>query len=132
MNTLIIVGLMGIALLAIIGAVALAAGANTTTEKPQKKAPEQPAAAPTSAKKELVPVQSRPAAQNDARVAFINGQFYELAAQLRTLHQQSQEIERRLSMLSQAAEALKRNPSHNFSIEEAEDYNLPEPLSKAM
>ena len=132
MNTLIIAGLIGVALLAVIGVVALSVGADKTPETTQKKTPTQAPAAPAEVKKELVPVQSRPAVQDDARVAFINGQFYELAAQLHALHQQSQEIERRLSMLSQAADSLKHNQSHSFSIEETENYDLPERLSNAV
>src|ERR1700694_482421 len=118
---LIIAGLMAIALLAIIGAVALATGA----EKTPAATPQTPTATPTET--ELVPVQSLPTAQDNAQIAFINGQFHELATQLRALHQQSQEIERRLGMLSQAAEAIKRSQSPTFSIKETEEYRLPEP-----
>jgi hypothetical protein len=143
MNMLIIVGLMAIALLAIIGAVALTVSAEKTPAATQKTpaqtppvaaestAAAEPAAAPTEAKKELIPVQSLPAVQDDARVAFVNGQFHELVAQLHALHQQAQEIERRLSMLSQAADAIKRSQAPSFSIEETEEYSLPEPVASA-
>jgi hypothetical protein len=133
MNMLIIAGLMIIALLAIIGAISLAISVEKTPAATQKSpAPTQTPAAPAETKKELVPVQSLPTVQDDARMAFINGQFHELASQLRTLHQQSQEIERRLSMLSQAADAIKRSQSSSVSVEETEEYRLPEPVARAV
>ena len=139
MNMLIIAGLLVIALLAIVGAIALAVSTEKTPAATQKTPPQktppvaaQPTAAPTETKKELVPVRSLPAVQDDARVAFINGQFHELATQLRLLHQQSQEIERRLSMLSQAADAIKRSQAPSFSIEETEEYHLSEPVASAI
>ncbi|HEV2655571.1 MAG TPA: hypothetical protein VGU68_13515 [Ktedonobacteraceae bacterium] len=141
MNTLIIAGCMAVALFAGIGAIALAMGEKTpaATQKTPAQTPPvaaepteaaKPTAAPVVAKKELMPVQSLPVAQDDARAAFINGQFHELATQLRILHQQAQEIERRLSMLSQAADAIKRSQSPSFSIEE--EYSLPEPVASAV
>lgn len=141
MNMLIVAGLMIIALLAIIGAVALAVSAEKTPAATQKTpAPSQtppvataePTGAPAGTKKELVPVQSLPAVQDDARMAFVNGQFHELVTQLHALHQQAQEIERRLSMLSQAADAIKRSQAPSFSIEETEEYSLPEPVASAL
>jgi hypothetical protein len=149
MNMLIIAGLMVIALLAIIGVIALivseektpAATQKTPAQTPveEKQTPvaepqvaTQPTVAPRETKKELIPMQSLPAVQEDARMAFVNGQFHELVTQLHALHQQSQEIERRLSMLSQAAEAIKRSQSPSFSIEETEEYHLPEPVASAI
>ena len=146
MNMLIIAGLMIIALLAIIGAVALTVSGEKTPAATQKTpAPSQttpvaaepttapvaaePTVAPEETKKELIPMQSLPAVQDDARMAFVNGQFHELVTQLHALHQQSQEIERRLSMLSQAADAIKRSQSPSFSIQETEEYHLPEPVA---
>ncbi len=149
MNMLIIAGLMVIALLAIIGAIALAVNEGKTpaatqkTSAPSQAAPvaaetttapvtAEPTVAPVETKKELIPVQSLPAVQDDARMAFVSGQFHELVTQLHALHQQSQEIERRLSMLSQAADAIKRSQAPSFSIEEAEEYSLPEPVASAL
>jgi hypothetical protein len=146
MNMLIIAGLMIIALLAIIGAVALTVSEEKTPPATQETpAPSQtppvaaeltvaaePTVAPEESKKELIPVQSLPVVQDDARMAFVNGQFHELVTQLHALHQQSQEIERRLSMLSQAADAIKRSQAPSFSIEETEEYSLPEPVASAL
>lgn len=149
MNMLIIAGLMVIALLAIIGAITLAMGAEKTpaathkTLAPSQTAPvaaepttapvtAEPTVAPAETKKELIPVQSLPAVQDAARMAFVNGQFHELVTQLHALHQQAQEIERRLSMLSQAADAIKRSQAPSFSIEESEEYSLPEPVASAL
>ncbi|MDQ2885002.1 MAG: hypothetical protein M3Y39_02855 [Chloroflexota bacterium] len=147
MNMLIIAGLIIIALFAIIGAVALVVSEEKTPAATQKtpapsQTPPVAAAEPTVAaqstvvpeetKKELIPVQSLPAVQDDARMAFVNGQFHELVTQLHTLHQQAQEIERRLSMLSQAADVIKRSQSPSFSIEETEEYELPQPLASAV
>ncbi len=149
MNMLIIAGLLVIALLAIIGAVALAVSEEKTpaatqkTPAPSQAAPvaaeptpapvaAEPTAAPAETKKELITMRSLPSVQDDARMAFVSGQFHELVAQLHALHQQSQEIERRLSMLSQAADAIKRSQAASFSIEETEEYSLPEPVASAL
>jgi hypothetical protein len=50
-----------------------------------------------------------------------NGQLHELAAQLRTLHQQSQEIERRLSVLTNMIDHIQRSQNDQSSIEELEE-----------
>jgi hypothetical protein len=134
MNMLIIAGLMAIGLLGIVGAILLAMGEEKTTKSQplnsQSKA--MPATTtPLPPEKESGTQQRLPAIREDPQIA-INGQFRELAAQLRVLHQQAQEIEHRLSLLAQAAAHIERNQPASISIEEeGEGYSLPEPVKSA-
>ncbi len=134
MSMLIIAGLMAIGLLAIVGVIFLAMGeekAAATTAPGPKQAPTT--ARPTAeAEKEPMAQQHLPVVREDPQVAVINGQFRELAAQLRVLHQQAREIEQRLSILSQAADHIERSQIPGISIEEAEDYSQPEPVSSTI
>lgn len=132
MNTLIVAGLMGFGLLAIIAAVFLAMDesktASTSTTPPAKTK------AITTTTPQLVAAhvaeQRLPAIREEAQVSVITTQFSELTAQLRTLHEQARDVERRLSMLSDIAAQIERGQS-KVSIEEAQDYRLPEPVDSA-
>ena len=134
MSTLIVAGLMAFGLLAIITAVFLAmdenkasptsATASSKTEASTTTTP-QPVTAPTPVTKKLLP-----AIREEAQVTPITTQFSELSAQLRSLHEQAREVERRLSILSDFAEQIERGQAR-VSIEEMQDYRLPEPVDSA-
>lgn len=131
MNMLIVAGLMAFGLLAIIAAVFLAMGesktaqtsttASSKTEAITTTTP-QSATAPSPASK-----QNLPAIREETQVTAITTQFSELTAQLRSLHEQAREVERRLSILSALAEQIELGKSR-ISIEETQDYRLPEPV----
>ena len=55
-----------------------------------------------------------------------NGQLHELVSQLQTLHQQSQELERRLSVLTNMVEHIQRSQNSRLSIEEVEELDTTE------
>jgi hypothetical protein len=46
--------------------------------------------------------------KTDHPFSMLNGQFYELAAELRALHRESQDIERRLGILSDLVSRIER------------------------
>ncbi|MBV9616777.1 MAG: hypothetical protein JO031_15090 [Ktedonobacteraceae bacterium] len=62
-----------------------------------------------------------PTIREKTQVTTITTQFSELTAQLRSLHEQAREVERRLSILSDIAEQIEFGQSR-VSIEETEDY----------
>ena len=55
-----------------------------------------------------------------------NGQLQELITQLQALHQQSQEFERRLSVLTNMVEHIQRSQNGRLSIEELEGLDTTE------
>ncbi|MBV9711543.1 MAG: hypothetical protein JO011_11620 [Ktedonobacteraceae bacterium] len=127
MSMLIVVGLMAFGLLAISTAVFLAMGENKTpsasTTAPSKTASSttttpQPVAESASAR---ISEQRLPTIREKTQVTAITTQFSELTAQLRSLHEQAREVERRLSILSDIAEQIEFGKSR-VSIEETEDY----------
>ena len=131
MNLLILGGLFVVALLAIGGAfwLSLSEKQATGTAQASRAATPTPAAPGALAATSLPPVQSEAipamsaAAREQERMVsasapaddetdqpfhMLNGQFYELAAELRALHRQSQDIERRLGMLSDLVSRIER------------------------
>lgn len=50
----------------------------------------------------------------------LNGQFHELANEIRSLHQQAWQLEQRLSVLTEMVDHVERSQGH-YSVEEAEE-----------
>ena len=48
----------------------------------------------------------------------LNGQFHELASEIRTLHQQASQLEQRLSILTEMVDHIERAQGGRISIEE--------------
>ncbi len=132
MNMLIVAGLMAFGLLAIGTAIFLAMGESKTpptgTAASSKTA--SSTTTPPLVKKPVPARQHLPAIREESQVATITTEFSNLTAQLRSLHQQAQEIEHRLSILSGMAEQIERAQA-SLSIEETEDYRLLEPVDSA-
>jgi hypothetical protein len=135
MSTLIVAGLMVFGLLAIVAAVLLAMGENKTS--PTSTTPsitESPAEATVRPTADFAPAlvaeQHLSVMKGEAQTVAITTQFSELIAQLRALHEQTREIEQRLSILSDIAESIERS-QFSISIEEAENYRLLEPANDA-
>ena len=132
---LILGALFVVALLAIGGAVWLAVGERqTSATKPSQPAPaiaapgqqvpaaatsggqgaaaERPVVAPATVPVETHKLVSPEPVSSDAHreqpFSALNGQFYELAAELRALHRESQDIERRLGLLTEMVSRIER------------------------
>ena len=60
---------------------------------------------------------SVPTSTEESHFAMANGQFHELAVELHTLHEQSQEIEHRLSVLSEMIERIERSQDAHITEE---------------
>ena len=54
----------------------------------------------------------------------LNGQFHEFVDELRELHQQSWELEQRLSVLTQMVDHIERTQANRISIEEEETMHI--------
>lgn len=131
MNMLILGVLFVVALLAIGGAVWLAVGERQDNNKAAASAapaPSQqiaanstagqgasagrsavaPAKVPLEPDEFVAPAPAAPAAHGEQPFSALNGQFYELAAELRTLHRESQSIERRLGILTEMVSRIER------------------------
>jgi hypothetical protein len=126
MNVLLIGGLLVVAAAAVIGAILLgrsdqgAEGTRSTsgshpppfTESSQlvtRKLEDEPATALAGRAK---------AREEERPLPFLNGQFHELASELRTLHQQSIEFGQRLSTLTEIVDHLERTQAESASLEE--------------
>src|SRR6266568_4075808 len=59
-----------------------------------------------------------PSRGEDQRLSSLNGQFHELASEVRTLHQQASQLEQRLSILTEMVDHIERTQGGRFSIEE--------------
>ncbi len=59
-------------------------------------------------------------------ILFSNGQLLELSAQLHTLHQQAQELERRLSVLTNMIEDIEHSHYERVGIGEEEELDTTE------
>ncbi len=146
MNTLIIGGLFALALLAIIGLVFLLRSETRTPQVPVTKVNNEPlqvsetaqvasAGAPTqpglpapreevATTPQVLPVQ-QPVQQ---RFPIANGQFHKLSDELHSLHTQAQEIEQRLSVLTEMIERMENNQRQFVSLDEQESHST-EPVS---
>ena len=69
---------------------------------------------------------ARPVNSEEEPFPISNGQLHELATQLQMLHQQSQELERRLSVLTNMVEHIQRSQNGRLSIEELEGLDTTE------
>jgi hypothetical protein len=125
MNLLIVGGLLVFGLLAILGAAFLARGekgAGGTVKKPAAAPTQEPAEndgpAPEAAAKDVATGQNLPVPQEETQFAMLNGQFHELAAELRNLYQETQELEHRLSLLVKIANHIEYVQREHISVEE--------------
>ena len=134
MNLLIIGGLLVVAAAAIIGAVLIGMSEQRTqrTRNASLKQPTSTASSDLATHKlieEPTTTTSRPnlpttrennlpSRGEDQRLSSLNGQFHELASEIRTLHQQASQLEQRLSILTQMVDHIERTQGGRFSIEE--------------
>jgi hypothetical protein len=56
----------------------------------------------------VAPAPAAPAARKEQPFSVLNGQFYELAAELRALHREAQDIEQRLGVLTEMVSRIER------------------------
>ena len=132
MNLLIIGGLLVVAAAAIIGAV-LIGMSEQRTQRARNASLKQPTSTASSdlATRKLVeePTTTRPnlpttresnlpSRGEDQRLSSLNGQFHELASEIRTLHQQASQLEQRLSILTEMVDHIERTQGGRISIEE--------------
>ena len=134
MNLLIIGGLLIVAAAAIIGAV-LIGMSEQRTERARNASLKQPTSTASSdlashkLMEEPTTTASRPnfpttresnlpSRGEDQRLSSLNGQFHELASEVRTLHQQASQLEQRLSILTEMLDHIERTQAGRFSIEE--------------
>ncbi len=87
---------------------------------PQASAVETPASETLASLKQNYSVVPRAAAPpSDAQqFARLNGQFHELASSLRSLHEQSSELEQRLGKLADVFERIEESPQYRVNIKE--------------
>jgi hypothetical protein len=116
-NILIIGGLLVLAVVAILGAVLLSrsdeangAAAQTT---PVLQAPTP---AHDRAKSDPAPATAA-AAANRQQASLLNGQFHEMAGEIRTLHQQAWQLEQRLSALTEMVNQLELTHNDDGNVE---------------
>lgn len=141
MNTLIIGGLFALAVVALVALAFVVRGESRTPQTP-KAPPANEQSAPTVAARQqaeasapatpvvqnlpapekrdgIVPVRTAPArAVEKQRFPIANGQFHELSVELHTLHGQAQEIEHRLSILTEMIERIERSQGGRTSVAE--------------
>jgi len=141
-STLIIGGLFALAVVALVALAFVVRGESRTSQTP--KAPianEQSAPTVAAARQQaeasapatpvvqnlpvpekrdgIVPVRTAPArAVEKQRFPIANGQFHELSVELHTLHGQAQEIEHRLSILTEMIERIERSQGGRTSVAE--------------
>ena len=130
MNLLIIGGLLAVGILAILGAVLLSLSEQRaeTARRNQEPAPALPTDRnPTVKLRPLEETANRqPAAtettlatlEGDSIPSTLNGQFHELAGEIRSLHQQAQSLEQRLGVLTEMVNHIERSQGNHISIEE--------------
>jgi hypothetical protein len=122
MNLLIIGGLLAVGLLALLGAVFLAMGERRAPSPSVTAKTTQPLKQPTSAPAAKMPAtnETLPAVREETPLA-LNGQYHELANELRTLHGHAIELEQRLSVLTGMADHLEHAQVGSVSIEEDQE-----------
>lgn len=139
MSLLIIGGLFALGVVAILGAVLLGiseqrrenARANAATVPVSLPVDEQAtslprASAPLTTARPTIPL-DRPTALLDheepAALPALNGQFHELADEIRELHQQAWDLEQRLSSLTKTIARIERRQNAHTSIEEEASFD---------
>lgn len=138
MSLLIIGGLFALGVVAILGAVLLGiseqrrenARANAlaaqTLPVGEQTSSLPPTSAPVTTARPTIPL-DRPAALLDheepAALPALNGQFHELADEIRELHQQAWDLEQRLSTLNETIARIERRQNGHTSIEEEASFD---------
>jgi hypothetical protein len=122
MNLLIIGGLLAVGLLALVGAVFLAMGERRAPSPSTTAKTTQPLKQPTSASDAKIPAtnETLPAVREETPLV-LNGQYHELANELRTLHGHAIELEQRLSVLTGIAGNLEHAQAGSISIKEDQE-----------
>lgn len=145
MTTLIIGALFAVALLAILGLVFILKSEPRTAKVPVTKVDSEPLKVSETAqiatggapiqpglpapKEEVVAApQTVPLTQNVQRFPVANGQFHKLSVELHALQTQAQEIEQRLSILTEMIERVEHDQSHYISVDEKVSHPA-EPIS---
>ena len=131
-NLLIIGGLLAVGVLAIVGAVLLSLSEQKaeTMRRNQERLPALPTNRNQTVKLRPAdadePATRRSVAEEDSLTTFegekglshLNGQFRELASEIRSLHQQAQNLEHRLGVLTDTVDHIERSRSGRTSVEE--------------
>jgi hypothetical protein len=129
-NLLIIGGLLAVGLLAIIGAVLLGISEQRAEETRRNSEPAPALPANRNPTIKLRPVEeaanSRATAtettlatvEREQGLSRLNGQFNELVGEIRSLHQQAQNLERRLGVLTEMVDHIERTQSNRTNVEE--------------
>jgi hypothetical protein len=130
MNLLIIAGLLGLALVAILVAVLLgmseqqavkarAHNAITPPESAQTTAsPVESGNAPTLSALSATTQKNALVNADEQMLPALNGQFREFASELRSLHQQAWELEQHLRGMTEMVDRIENTPANHISIEE--------------
>ncbi|MBV9229735.1 MAG: hypothetical protein JOZ18_10515 [Chloroflexi bacterium] len=124
MNLLIIGGLLIVAAAAIIGAILLGINEQRTEATRSisvKPSPSTESSQLVTRKLEDEPVLVRPnapAREEEQRLPSLNGQFHELAGEIRTLHQQAWQLEQRLSILTEMVDHIENTQGDHLSFQE--------------
>ena len=150
MNILIVGGLLILGIAAILGAVFLVISeqrkenAHFTNPKQvsgMKSAPPVTSSVPSEYKETVPPQQiaeatvTRTGARSTSltdlegvqKLPALNGQFHELAAEIRSLHQQAWQLEQRLSVLTEMVDHVERSQDSHFDIEEELEEDTQQP-----
>ena len=132
MNTLIIGGLFALALLAIIALVFLLRSEPRTAKVPVTKVNNEPLKVNETAQVAAAGTPSLPAPREEVattpqvvpvqqhvqqRFPIANGQFHKLSDELHALHTQAQEIEQRLSTLTEMVERIESDQRQYTSVD---------------
>jgi len=136
-NLLIIGGLLAVGILAILGAVLLGMSEQRTENAQKNRTPQTiPVAMSESANYRTVDeaaarmpvgaINRAPTADETALITMegeqlhpsLNGQFHELAGEIRTLHQQARHLEQRLGVLSEMVSHIEQTQSGFTDVEE--------------
>jgi hypothetical protein len=126
-NLLIIGGLLVIAAAAILGAILLSISEQRAVKAHANGVPApvstnmSPQANRTAPIRQAAPVtveRSFASRGDDQQISALNGQFHELAAELRTLYQHAWELEQHLRVLTEAVDRIEQSQGGRFSIAE--------------
>ena len=127
MNLLIIGGLLVIAAAAILGAVLLSIGESRADKARANGVPAPVSTNIGSPANRPAPMRQAPPVTgertfssrgDDQQISALNGQFHELAAELRTLYQHAWELEQHLRVLTEAVDRIEQSQGGHFSIAE--------------
>ena len=150
MNILIVGGLLILGIAAILGAVFLVISdqrkENARLHNPKQdsgiiSAPPVTSSVPSEYKETVHPQQmteatvARTGAKSTSltdltgvqKLPALNGQFHELATEIRSLHQQAWQLEQRLSVLTEMVDHVERSQDSHFNIEEDEEEDMQQP-----